>query len=112
MGQKARSPLTARGSTGAGYPALLRRRLRQLACYRGGSMPPHEPADNAAPGRNLRMCRPDPPETLHPHLTNSFSGMEFTQMVYDNLTILDSNNLPTPQLATSWQAERTVRNGS
>jgi peptide/nickel transport system substrate-binding protein len=33
--------------------------------------------------------------------------MEFTQMVYDNLTILDSNNLPTPQLATSWQAEKS-----
>lgn len=57
-------------------------------------------------GGTLRLCRPDPPDTLHPHLTNSFSAMEITQMVYDNLAILDENDQPRPQLATSWHAEK------
>jgi peptide/nickel transport system substrate-binding protein len=32
--------------------------------------------------------------------------MEFTQMVYDNLTRLDANNQPLPQLATAWQSDK------
>ncbi len=57
-------------------------------------------------GGMLRLCRPDPPDTLHPHLTNSFSAMEVTQMIYDNLAILDANDQPQPQLATSWRSEK------
>jgi peptide/nickel transport system substrate-binding protein len=54
-------------------------------------------------GGVLRFCRPDPPDMLEPLQTNSFSGMEFSQMVYDNLVILDDNGQPLPQLATAWE---------
>lgn len=69
-------------------------------------------------GGVLRFCRPDPPDMLDPMQTNSFSGMEFGQMVYDNLVTLDDNAQPTPQLATEWTAEKggqewvvTIREG-
>jgi peptide/nickel transport system substrate-binding protein len=57
-------------------------------------------------GGTLRFCRPDPPDMLDPMATNSFSGMEFGQMVYDNLVILDAKAQPQPQLATAWTAEK------
>jgi peptide/nickel transport system substrate-binding protein len=69
-------------------------------------------------GGVLRFCRPDPPDMLDPMQTNSFSGMEFGQMVYDNLVILDDNAQPQPQLATAWSSEKdgqdwvvTIREG-
>ncbi len=54
-------------------------------------------------GGVLRFCRPDPPDMLEPMQTNSFSGMEFSQMVYDNLVMLDDNAQPLPWLATAWE---------
>jgi peptide/nickel transport system substrate-binding protein len=57
-------------------------------------------------GGTLRFCRPDGPEMLDPNATNSFSGMEFGQMVYDNLTYIDNNGAAQPQLATAWTAEK------
>ncbi|MFZ6763064.1 ABC transporter substrate-binding protein [Roseomonas sp. KE0001] len=54
-------------------------------------------------GGVLRFCRPDPPDMLDPMATNSFSGMEFSQMVYDNLVMLDADAQPLPWLATAWE---------
>ncbi|MBW6398212.1 ABC transporter substrate-binding protein [Roseomonas sp. HJA6] len=56
-------------------------------------------------GGTLRFCRPDPPDTLDPQMTNSFSGMEYSQMVYDNLVSLDADTQPVPMLATAWAPE-------
>ncbi|PZW37692.1 peptide/nickel transport system substrate-binding protein [Humitalea rosea] len=57
-------------------------------------------------GGVLRFCRPDPPDTLDPQMTNSFSGMEYSQMVYDNLVSLDADTQPVPMLATAWTPEK------
>ena len=57
-------------------------------------------------GGILRFCRPDPPDMLDPLATNSNTGLEWSQMVYDNLVILNSEGQPKPQLALSWQAEK------
>ena len=57
-------------------------------------------------GGILRFCRPDGPEMLDPMATNSFSGMEYAQMVYDNLTYIDDKGAAQPQLATAWTAEK------
>lgn len=64
------------------------------------------PAGPPRKGGILRFCRPDGPEMLDPMATNSFSGMEFGQMVYDNLTYIDGRGQAQPQLATSWAAEK------
>ena len=57
-------------------------------------------------GGTLRFCRPDSPEMLDPNATNSFSGMEYAQMVFDNLTLIDDKGQAQPQLATAWSAEK------
>jgi peptide/nickel transport system substrate-binding protein len=64
-----------------------------------------EPAGPPRKGGTLRFCRPDAPDTLDPMQTNSFSAMEFSQMVYDNLVALDAQDQPVAQLALSWSAE-------
>ena len=74
----------------------------------GGLIPWH--ASRAAPttaqsGGTLRFCRPDSPDTLDPQVSNSFSGYEYSQMIYDNLVWLDANDQAQPQLATSWTPE-------
>ena len=86
-----------------------RRRLLGVAAAGAGlAAAPWARAQGVAPrkGGILRFCRPDGPEMLDPMATNSFSGMEFAQMVYDNLVILDANAQPQPQLALSWTAEK------
>jgi peptide/nickel transport system substrate-binding protein len=84
------------GSAAAGATAL------------GGLIPWH--ASRAAPttpqsGGTLRFCRPDSPDTLDPQVSNSFSGYEYSQMIYDNLVWLDADDQAQPQLATSWTPE-------
>ncbi len=64
------------------------------------------PAGPPRKGGTLRFCRPDGPEMLDPMATNSFSGMEYSQAVYDNLTYIDGKGQAQPQLATSWTAEK------
>jgi peptide/nickel transport system substrate-binding protein len=94
---------------------LPRRRLLGAAALGGAALAgwtPGAPAFAQTPaalqprrGGILRFCRPDPPDMLDPQMTNSFSGMEYGQMVYDNLVILDDKAQPQPQLATGWTAE-------
>ena len=88
-------------------PGMTRRTLLGTAAAFGvaGGMATARPARaQSAPrkGGLLRFCRPDPPDTLDPQMTNSFSGMEYSQMVYDNLVSLDANTQPVPMLATAW----------
>jgi peptide/nickel transport system substrate-binding protein len=89
------NPLSRRGLLGAAATGLL-----------GPGGMPVARAQAPRKGGTLRFCRPDPPDVLDPMLTNSFSAMEFTQMVYDNLVQLDAQDQPQPQLATAWRAER------
>jgi peptide/nickel transport system substrate-binding protein len=88
---------------------LPRRGLLQAAALGGAGMlaPRAARAQALTPrrGGTLRFCRPDPPDMLDPQQTNSFSGMEYGQMVYDNLVILDDKAQPKPQLALSWTPE-------
>lgn len=104
------------------FPALIIPRRRLLgAAASAAIMPRLSHAQSGVTPRKggvLRFCRPDPPDMLDPMQTNSFSGMEFSQMVYDNLVILDDDGQPRPQLATDWTAERdglewvvTIREG-
>ena len=90
-----RRRLLATASAGAGLASMpwLRARAQSTAA-------------TPRKGGILRFCRPDGPEMLDPMATNSFSGMEFAQMVYDNLVILDANGQPQPQLALSWAADK------
>jgi peptide/nickel transport system substrate-binding protein len=57
-------------------------------------------------GGTLRFCRPDAPDTLDPQGSNSYSGGEFSRMVYDNLAQLDEHDQALPQLATAWRPEK------
>jgi peptide/nickel transport system substrate-binding protein len=86
----------ALGGAMGGFPLAGRDARAQAAAPPG---PPRK-------GGVLRFCRPDAPDMLDPMATNSFSGMEFSQMIYDNLVILDAEAQPQPQLALSWTAEK------
>ena len=91
-------------------PGMTRRTLLGTAAsfgMAGGAAVSRPARAQGAPrkGGTLRFCRPDPPDTLDPQMTNSFSGMEYSQMVYDNLVSLDADTQPVPMLATAWAPE-------
>jgi len=91
-------------------PGMTRRTLLGTAAAFGmaGGVATARPAraqGTPRKGGTLRFCRPDPPDTLDPQMTNSFSGMEYSQMVYDNLVSLDADTQPVPMLATAWAPE-------
>jgi peptide/nickel transport system substrate-binding protein len=92
------TPISRRGLLAAGSLILPATALAQSAFAQGAS-PPRK-------GGILRVCRPDGPDTLDPQQTNSFSGADFSQMVYDNLFGLDAENQPVPALATACTAEQ------
>jgi len=43
------------------------------------------------------------PTTLDPHFTSNTPELKVTQQMYSWLTVLDSNNEPTPSVATAWE---------
>ncbi len=61
----------------------------------------------ARQGGTLRVCFPNAPDTLDPHLTISAPGQQVAALVYETLTELDANDQPAPRLATSWRAEKS-----
>lgn len=103
-----------RGQITNGLLPTRRDVLRGAGLVGGGALvsgvrPWHGAAAATKPreGGVLRYCRPDSPDTLDPQVSNSFSGYEYSRLVYDNLAWLDADVQPQPQLATAWKAEKS-----
>ncbi len=57
------------------------------------------------PGGIFRMAYSAAPDTLDPQATLNISTQQYSTMVFDNLTSLDAQNQPLPNLALQWTPE-------